>query len=120
MGGGIDYDIRRIGLEDSPQALLVCYGNNLYREIKFVSILHLQFLLDIIGGVFVDIQNDYLLRCHSGYLPTKLGAYGSTATCNKDCLSSVVGVDLLIDDGFLASEQQVLYLELLQLWLLAP
>ena len=90
MGGGIDYNIRRIGLEDSPKALLVCYGNNLYSEIQFVSILHLQFLLDIIGAVFIHIQHHQLPGPDLGDLAAQLGTDGAAAAGNKHRLAPVM------------------------------
>ena len=72
MSSCVDYDIRPISLKDSCEAFLVGNRDDLYREIKFIAILHLQFLLNVIGRVLVDIENDQFLRIHSGYLPTEL------------------------------------------------
>ena len=119
MGCSIDDDIWPIGLEDPCHALSVRYGHNLNTKVQLAAIGHLQLLLDVVGAVFIDIQDNELFGIHLGYLSAELGTYGATTSCNEDGLIPVVGGCLFVYHCLLGSEEKLLDLKLLKLRLIS-
>ena len=119
MGCSIDDDIWPIGLEDPCHALSVRYRHNLNTKVQLAAIGHLQLLLDVVGAVFIDIQDNELFGLHLGYLSAELGTYGAATSCNEDGLIPVVGGCLFVYHCLLGSEEKLLDLKLLKLRLIS-
>ena len=73
--GGMDHDIRLEFLHDTANALIVAYRCDYGGKVKVGAVFERQFLLDIIGVVFVNIHNDELFGGIGGNLTAKLRAY---------------------------------------------
>ena len=106
MGGGVDDNLRMIGREHPLQRLPVGDGADFQLQIQLAAIGDFQLLLNVVGPVFINIQNDDLLRLHFRQLAAQLRADGAAASRNQNHLVPVEGTGFLIgDDNGLAEEQ---------------
>ena len=70
----------------------------------------LQLLLDVVGVVLIDVENNELRGMMRRYLPTKLAADRSAASRDEDGFILDVAYDLLDIDVHLFPAEQILYL----------
>ena len=75
----MEHHLWPIPLENLVHAEVVAHRRNQRHQIQLVAILHAQFLLNFVGVVFIDINNNHLLRIVFGNLAHEFGA-NRTAT----------------------------------------
>ena len=91
----------------------IAHGCNEHHQIQF-RILSDQLLLDIIGIILIDVQNNHLSGTMSGDLPAQLAADGAASPCNHYHLAADIIHDFLNIRPDRLSPQQILYLHFLQ------
>ena len=79
MGGGMIDQIGSVLGKEVFQSIPVSYGANEHGETQ-VGVIPAQFLLDVIGVVFVDVEDDELLRVLARDLTAELAADGAPVT----------------------------------------
>lgn len=73
MGGGMIDQIGSVLGKKVFQSIPVSYGANEHGETQ-VGVIPAQFLLDVIGVVFVDVKENQVGRMESGQLSAQLAA----------------------------------------------
>lgn len=86
MGCRMVDDVRAISAEDILDAFRIAYRSDQHYQIQR-RILTDQLLLDRIGIVLIDIDDDQLLRLMTGDLPAQLASDGSTTPVTNMTLS---------------------------------
>ena len=102
--GCIDNDLWMISLKYFFKCFSVGDRTYFNLQIQTVSICYLQFLLNIICSVFIDIQNNDLFRIHFCQLSAEFWANGTAATCDQNNFSSIIFVCVLIRNSQWFSE----------------
>ena len=72
MGRGVDDDLGAIGLKYPLQRCPVGDGADFDAQIQLAAAGDFQLLLDVVGPVLIDIQNDDLLWVHFRQLTAQL------------------------------------------------
>ena len=80
-------------------------------DIYVASVLDSQFLLNVVGTVLVDVQDNEFFRLHFCKLAADFASYASAAACNQDDLVLVVFLGPVIHDELLAPEEKLLHAE---------
>ena len=105
MGSGMVDHVRAVGGEDLVKTAAVTHGADEGDEVEggvFIT----ELKLDVVGVIFVNIEDDELLGIVRGNLTADLAADGATTTRDKDDLAPDEGIDLFhLDlDGLTAEE----------------
>ena len=79
-------DLRVIGLEHLEHPAAVTYRTDQYHEVQ-IAVPVPELLLDVVCAVFVDVEENQLLRLVRGNLPAELAADRSAAAGNQDRLA---------------------------------
>ena len=114
MGRRVEYDIRMIGVHDILHASCVAHRPDQRHQIK-PRVFPLQLLLDGIGIIFINVEDDQHRRFGLGDLAAELAADGSAPACYQDGLALQCGEDLVVVDLYLGPAQQVRDLHVAQL-----
>ena len=107
MGRRVINNLGMVLLKDLEHAAAVADGTDQGYEVE-VRILLAQLQLDGVGVVFVDIENDQLLRVMSGHLAAELRADGPAAAGDEDDLAVDEVIDLVKVGGDGLAPQKVL------------
>ena len=99
VGSGVENHIGMERLKNFIHAEVVANACNKRHEIQAFAILHRKLLLDFVGIIFVDIDNDNLLRIVLRNLAHEFRAYASSRTRNQNCLAGQILLYLL--EGYL-------------------
>ena len=108
VGRRVQHDIRRVVPEDLLDPGPVADIRDLDPEVQRVPVADPELLLDIVGAVLVDIQDDQPLRLAAGDLAGQLRADGAAAAGDHDLLAPVPGHGLLAQELADGTVQQVL------------
>ena len=104
----VKYNIRMIGAENIFKFSPVGYGTDFYLKGEHSPpISHDEFLLKIIGTVFINIQHNQHFGRHFCNLPAKLTPDGTTAAGDKNCFARIKCTDIIIHELFCISEEQL-------------
>ena len=95
MRGGVEDDIRMIFLHDALHASCVAHGSDQRHQVELRTC-PLQLLLDGVGVVLIDIEDDQHPRIRLGDLPAELAADGTAAARHQDGLSFQGRQDLFV------------------------
>ena len=87
MGGGVEHHVGFVGIKQQLQPPGVPDGADLHAEGQLPAVLVQQFLLDVVGVVFVNIKNDQPLGMMLDDLTAQLTANGTAATGDKNRLA---------------------------------
>ena len=114
VGCGMVDDFRAVGAENLLHAIGVPHRGNEHFQVQFRIFPH-QLLLDVIGIVLVNVQDDQLPGLVLRNLPAQLAADGTAPACHHHHFAAHISHDFVYIDlnGFPA--QQILYLHLLEL-----
>ena len=105
VGGGVEDQLGLVALEDVLDASGVADGADEHREIE-VGMMAEQLLLDVVGVVLVDVEDDEASGMVGGDLSAEFGADGAAAAGDEDGASVEVVEDLVVvDDDGVASEE---------------
>ena len=94
MGCGVIDDLRAVFLEDLEHPSAVADRTDEGHQVQ-LGMRFFQLILDVIGVVLVDIENDELFGVVIGDLPTELRADGTAAARDQDDLAADEVKDLL-------------------------
>ena len=86
MCGGMEDHIWMILLHDTRDPVRISAGADERHEIE-LRMLHQKLLLDAVGIVLIDIEDDELLRGMTCDLAAELGTDGATASCHENGLA---------------------------------
>ena len=86
MGSGVVDNLGMVLLKDLEDTAAVADGADQGHKVQ-VRILFPQFQLDGVGVVFIDIEDDELLRMMTGHLAAELRADASPTACDEDNLA---------------------------------
>ena len=107
-------DLRMIFFKHSIDSMGISHRTDQHYQVQF-RIIPLQFLLNVIGIVFINIKDDQLLRLMSCDLTAKLASDGTASSCDQHDFSRHIPHDTLhlSINGF--SSQQILNLHIAEL-----
>ena len=114
VGGGVEHQLRSVLGHDVVQTAHVPHGADEHLQIQLrmgVAQLH----LDIVGVVFVDIEDDQLFGVAFGDLAAQLAADGTTAAGDHHHLAGDIPADLLQIHLNRVTAQQILQLHVPEL-----
>ena len=114
MRGSMQHDIRLMPCKDAVERRLIANGDNLHLDIQRNAVGNAKLLLDIIGAVFIHIEDDELFRLHLGNLPAQLAADRTAAAGNQHGLAAVIRQRTLIGKLKRLTEKQLLDIKLAQ------
>ena len=77
----VEHGIRLVGLHNIAYPVGIAHRTDQYGQIQFAAIFTPQFLLDLIGIVFVHIKNDELLRFCRYDLSAKFTSDRTASAC---------------------------------------
>ena len=101
-------DVRFVSLKHLEDLPAVPHGSNNHLQIQ-VRILLPQFQLNVIGAVFIDIEDDQLLRMVGRNLPTQFRADAAAAAGDQHHLSLQILINFLQIHPDRLSAQQILH-----------
>ncbi len=105
MSGGV---VNLVGLEffeDFFEARVVTDGADDDLKVE-VGVFAEEFLLDVVGVVFVDVENNQQFRVGFGNLATEFGADRATPTRDENGFAHEVGTDFgVVDHDLVATEE---------------
>ena len=90
---GVENDVRAVSVRDAVDLRLVPHGGDLHAEVQRRPVDAQKLLLDVVGVVLVDIQDDQPLRRVCGDLPAEFAADGAAAAGYQYGPSPDKGVD---------------------------
>ena len=94
--GGVNDDLRVIALKNARQGGLLRDGADLDLKVQLAVIRGQEFLLHVVRAVFINIEDDNLLRAHLGQLPTELGANRAAAARDENDLVPIIRAGLFV------------------------
>ena len=107
------HDIRSICLENAVDTLFVTHGCDQYHQIQ-LRILADQLLLDVVGIIFINIQDDQLLRMMGCQLSAQFTSDGTAASGHQYHLAADMSQHFFRIDTDRLSAQQILDLHFFQ------
>ena len=110
----MEHQVRMIQAHDLVDTVGITDRTDQHQQIQ-IRMVSLKLHLNIIGIIFVNIQNDQLRRIGSCDLTAKLTADGSTATGNQNHLIGHIAHDLIGIDTNGLPAQQILGIHITQL-----
>ena len=110
----VEHDIRMISLHNTLHTPGIAHGSDQRHQIK-PRVFPPQLLLDGIGIIFINVENDQHRRFGLGDLAAELAADGSAPARYQDGLAFQCGEDLVVVDLYLGAAQQVRDLHVAQL-----
>lgn len=108
------YDIGPVIPENLVYPPGIAHGPDQYRQIQ-PRIIPFQFLLDLVGIVLIDIQDDQTLWIVPGHLPAQFTADGAAAAGDQHGFVLHIADDLIHIDLYGIPAQQILNLYLPQI-----
>ena len=106
----VDY-IRPVCRKKAGQTAAIPHGTNQNLQIQ-LRIIFLQFLLNVVGIVLINVKDNQLLGVVGCNLPAQLAADGSTATGDQNGLAANEPGDLIHIDPNGISSQKILHRDL--------
>ena len=94
MGRCMIYNVRPVCTEQIFQTVCIAHGTDQHHQIH-LRVLTSQFLLDLIGIIFIYIKYNELFYLVSRQLPAQLAANGTTAPGDQDYLILYIAHDLI-------------------------
>ena len=107
-------DIRPVFAENPVDPLHIPDRSNQNHKIK-LRVFTLQLLLDVIGAVLIDINDDQLSRAMSRDLTAQLRSDGAASAGDTDHLSLYIADDRINIDLHRISSEEILHLNIVQL-----
>ena len=106
VSGGVEDDIRPIVVEQLINSARIADGANENGKVQAFMVFGKQFLLNVIGVVFIDVENNEMLGVMGRNLPAEFCTDGATAACDKNDLAGELVEDFVhVDFDGLAAEQ---------------
>ena len=109
----MEHDLGAVRVEDAAHAPGVAHAADKHLQVE-LGILPLELLLDLVGVVLVDVEDDELLGPEAGDLAAELRADGSAAARYEHDLAAYEGVDIVVVHDHGVAAQQVLELDFAQ------
>ena len=113
VGSCVENNMGTIGIHHRIHTGSIAYGTDQNRQIQ-IRILPLQFQLNIVGIVFIDVKNHQFFRIIFGDLTAKLGANRAATAGNHDTLTGDVLSNLFPVNLDRITAQQVLHFHIAQ------
>ena len=96
MGRRVEHHVGLVFFEDSVHALVIAHACNERHQVQGAAVFHHHFLLDFVGIVLVNIDNDQLFGGVFCNLSYKFAADRATATRNHADLALDKVADILV------------------------
>ncbi len=112
MRGRVENDVRAIAGENLLHLLLIADGGNLHNHFQLAPVEALQLLLNIVGVILVNIQNNEALRAEFRHLAGKLAADAAASACDQHHLIMVKRADIRAAKGHFVPVEQIFNLKL--------
>ena len=84
VGGGVEHHFGAVVSEELAHPLPIPDGGNFYRQVQPPAVFVQQFLLDVVGVVFIDVHNDQPAGAVLDNLAAEFGADGTAAAGDHD------------------------------------
>ena len=104
-------NLRTIPIKNSFQCRTVTYRKDFNTNIEIIFVCNLQFLLNIVHAVFIDVKKYELLRKHLRHLPAELTADTSSTARDQDYLVTVISSRLFVRHHDRLTEKQFFHVE---------
>ncbi len=109
--GGVEDHLGPKALEHLMDAVVVTHRGDDGLHVERFAVAALQFLLQVIDGVFIHIQQHQQLGLGFGQLPAQFTADGAAGTSDHHRLALVEGLHVLVLQGNRLAEQQILNID---------